>query len=310
MTSWRVRLSSKRKVNEMRNETLARLTLVFCLFAPYAASAGMVPLPFQRSPTGDIETLEFGVVHDLGTETGYRVDAGLYSYGEFTLKRVTTSAYIGYGDLFLAVGVIHKAEIEVETEYVYPVARGSDASYYYPPYQQQDIEGDGFIAAVGVRSTLWEKNNLSLAAFGQVTYLRESCSARSTYTWYDTPVYVEGAGEVYRPDYEEPIPRTETIDTDIDIDSTELIVGVVARYIGPRYTMYAGLEFAPYSDIEVNWTVEGTDGTNVEETHDLERADQVTFVLGWQASLKNGFLMLESRAVGEKGLRVGAGVNF
>lgn len=294
----------------MKNNALRLFVSLFSVSVFSSANAGLIPPPGHGAQVNDGATLELGVVHSLSAESRYNMDVASYGTDDLNIKRKTTSAYAGYGDFFLAAGMIHRTEVETTlSRHDYPMPLMAEAGFTYLPEQEESIDGDGFMVALGVRSTLWKKDCLSLAAYGQLTYRRESCSSTSDYVSYDTPVY-EVRPEIYPPVYPSPDPISGTVENDIDLDSTELLVGFVGRFNGQRYSFYAGIEITPYSDMSAEITVVTSGGTMLEEEYDIEPSEPVTFLLGWQASFKHGFMMLESRALGEKSLRVGAGVNF
>lgn len=298
----------------MRKTLLACAVFAVCAWARQTACGGMIPPP-SACGTDEPASIEFGVGHDINSQTGYKVDLDSYGSCRFDMRRKATSAWVSYGDLFVAGSMIHDSEMDVETPQYDVVRLASALDYYYSPNEQDDISGDGFTVAAGIRNRVWKQENLSLLAYGQVMFTRESCGASSScwiYPWYDTPVPAENVQpDIYPcPPVPPPDPTMITLKTDVELNTTELVVGLVARYSGRKYSLYGGAEFTPYSDIEMEVTINSTDGTHAEEKYDVERDQSVTFVLGWQASFKHGFLLLESRAAGEKGLRVGLGAWF
>lgn len=273
------------------------------------ATHPMTPQAFSQHTAG-YGTYEFGVTHDLESRIKYTIETAGYGTDKFDVKRSTTCAYLGYGDLFIAGGVIHKTEVETSDGYGYPVPLFAESAFYYLPEPGTDVEGDGFVAAIGLRSDLWNRNSISLTVCGQLTHQRDSCDSTRDYTWYDSPVFIQEQTEMYPPMPMDPTPHTGTLRTDIDIRSTEITIALLASCTGTRYSLYLGVELVPYSSIEAEVSLSGSDGTDFHETYDVERDSMATFLLGWQAHFRHAFLLLESRAGGEKGLRAGGGLAF
>jgi hypothetical protein len=232
----------------------------------------------------------------------------LYLGDGFEMKRKTAIAFLGFGDVFLAGGVVYDSRIEPQPQHydVMPLRPEYGAGDYTS--EPEPVKGDGFLLAAGVRSTIWRQDCLSVSAYGQLVFMRESCGTEYSYTWYDGPVYAEPDPAICP--YPCPPPRTVTVDADVDFDSTELLVGVVGVYSGPRYSFYAGIEVFPYSDVSAEVTADSSDGTRTRDSFDMERDDSLTLLIGWQASFRHGYVTVESRSVGEKGLRVGLGASF
>lgn len=274
--------------------------------------ASVLAPALTAQPVQEETGFHFGLLHDIESEIGYKLDGFVYGIGEFDVKRSITAAYIGYGDLFIAGGVIHETEVNPGPGYTYPIPLAAEASAAYSsfPDPQAKIEGDGFVAAIGVRAELWQWGALSIAASGQLSHQRESCDATHTFTWYDTPVIAETSPAIYPPIAPPPTPRSDTVTTELDLRTTELTVSVVAGLTGRRHTLYLGLELIPFSDIEADVDVSESGGPGSSSTYDIDRDQTASFILGWQAHYRNAFLLVESRTGSEKSLRAGAGLLF
>lgn len=273
------------------------------------AAADLLSTPQPGSSNENPASPAFEILYDFGSKTRYDSDISGYGNIGFNVKRKTVLARLSYGDFFLSGGVTYDARIEQRAGIYYPMPMEGTAAYGYPRYDEpEDPVGKGFIAAAGLRSMIWKQDRFALHACGQLSFRRESYDATATYVSY--PVYAQSSPEILPQPVPPPEPITYTETYDIDLRGTELSAGLVGSFTRERYTVYAGVEFLAYSDMEADVTVTSSDGSGYSDRSDVNRSDLVTLLLGLKASFDRGFVLVETRALGESNLRVGAGVTF
>lgn len=288
---------------------VAGAVLAGALVLAGTAQAEPLTRPQTDAPSEDQGSPALEVLYDIGSKIRYDTNPSGYGTVAFDVKRRIVLTRVTYGDFFLSGGVIHDARIETRAEAPYPVPMKDSSAYGYPRSQEsEDPAGKGFVASAGIRNRLGGRDRFSLQAEGRLSYRRESYDAKATYDSY--PVYAEGAPSTvpYPDPRPTPITITETYQT--DVQGAELSAGLLGAFTGKHYTVYGGLELLAYSDLEADATVTSSDGSRYAETSEMEQSDPVTATLGMKVSFKRAWLLLETRTLGERSLRVGAGVSF
>ena len=274
-------------------------------------AAAVMPVPSPSDTSAETTAAPtFELLYDFGSRTRYETSLSGYGNSAFDIKRETALARVSYGDFFLSGGWTRKARMEPKAETYYPMPAERSAAYGFPYYEQpDDPDGDGFIVAAGLRNKIWERDRFALHVYGQLSFWRESYDATATYV--SSPVYAAGASvEVLPPPDPVPEPTKYTETYDIDMRGAELDAGLIGAWTGKRYTVYAGLDFLAYSDIEADLDATSSDGTSYSDKSNVERDKSVSFLLGLKASFNPGFLVVETHSLGETSLRVGVGVAF
>ena len=297
-----------------RARRIAGAVLVGALVLAGTAKAEPSTPPQPIAPPDGNGSPSIEVLYDVGSKIRYDTNPSGYGTVAFDVKRRIVLTRVTYGDFFLSGGVIHDARIETRAEAPYPVPMKDSSAYGYPRSpESEDPAGKGFVASAGIRNRLWGQDRFSLLAEGRLSYRRESYDAKATYVSY--PGYAEGsptspdpAPAPYPGPPPEPVTLTETYQT--DVQGAELSAGLVGVFTGKHYTVYGGLELLAYSDLEADATVTSSDGSRYAETSEMEQSDPVTATLGMRADFKRVWLLLETRTLGERSLRVGAGVSF
>jgi len=197
---------------------------------------------------------------------------------ESTLEGIKSTGYIERKFLFgsLAFGLNDSVDVIIGGAFSYKV-------------ETEDFAADdsGYILGGGLRAKLWHEKQNAVHLYSQLNYIDEE---------YGTE------------------PETATLfAVESSSSGLELILGLLFVHTGENFKLYGGVELIPYSDIDFDVRIYGTDRRgfmDVTEKLDVERDDIFSIKLGGLFDIGNADLLADVTLIGERTFRVGISKTF